>query len=416
MVNGAGGDAHLTMSGGIFMRSAIPPARKQRKDDYTGEDMAKQVLKTYQDCKDFVRGSCFFGVGGGGDPVTGLRMLEDDLKAGQELAWIDIGDLSDEEMTACAWGMGSIAPRDPQETSQRLAALGITAPRYDRNLAIAIQELERYSGAKIRLIIPMEPGGRNMPNPMSSGSRLGIPLANGDYTGRAIPEINQIVPCIAGFKPWPATSVDPWGNVVIIRESVNPPMAERIGKHLAVAAFGSVGMAGFLIPVREARKYLVSGTVTRSLRVGRAIRQAREAGRDPVEAAREASEAWVLFRGKIIAHDWEDRDGYMFGTNLIEGEGPFTNHQMRIWFKNENHVTWIDEKPYVTSPDLIAMIHAESGEPITNTIAAIGMKISALGMKAPDVLRTPEALSVLSPRSFGYSIPYTPIERVIITS
>ena len=33
--------------------------------------MAKQVLKTYQDCEDFVRGCCFYGVGGGGDPVRG---------------------------------------------------------------------------------------------------------------------------------------------------------------------------------------------------------------------------------------------------------------------------------------------------------------------------------------------------------
>jgi DUF917 family protein len=373
--------------------------------------MAKHVLNTYQDCEDFVRGSCFYGVGGGGDPVSGLKMLEEDLKAGRELAWVDIGDLSDEEMTACAWGMGSIAPRDPQETSQRLAALGITAPRYDRNLAIAIQELERYSGAKIRLIIPMEPGGRNMPNPMSSGSRLGIPLANGDYTGRAIPEINQIVPCIAGFKPWPATSVDPWGNIVIIRESVNPPMAERIGKHLAVAAFGSVGMAGFLIPVREARKHLIHGTATRSLNVGRAIRQAREAGQDPVEAARNAATAWLLFQGKIVDRNWEDRDGYMYGNNVIQGEGDFSNQRMRIWFKNENHVTWIDEKPYVTSPDLITMVNAETGEPITNTVAALGMKVAVIGIKAPGALRTPEALSVLAPGFFGFSIPYTPIEK-----
>ena len=145
-----------------------------------------------------------------------------------------------------AWA--PLLPAIHKKHTESWRVLGIAGPRYDRNLAIAIQELERYSGAKIRLIIPMEPGGRNMPNPMSSGSRLGIPLADGDYTGRAIPEIIQIVPCIAGCKPWPATSVDPWGNVVIIRESVNPPMAERIGKHLAVAAFGTVRNGRFPDP------------------------------------------------------------------------------------------------------------------------------------------------------------------------
>jgi hypothetical protein len=349
-------------------------------------------------------------VGGGGDPVSGLKMLEEDLNAGRELAWIDIGDLSDEDMTACAWGMGSIAPRDPQETGRTLAHLGISGPRYERNLAMAIQELERYCGAKIRLVIPMEPGGRNTPNPLSSGSRLGIPLADGDYTGRAIPEIIQVVPCIAGCKPWPATSVDPWGNVVIIRESASLPMSERIGKHLAMAAFGTVGMAGFLMPVREARRHLVPGTASRSLRLGRAIRQARESGRDPVEAAREASGGWVLFRGEITGHEWEDREGYMFGDNVLNGEGAFTGHRMKVWFKNENHLTWIDENPYVTSPDLITLIHRDTGEPVTNTAASVGMNVAVLGMKAPDVLRTPEALSVLAPSFFGFSIPYQPIE------
>jgi uncharacterized protein len=374
--------------------------------------MPKQVLKTYQDCEDFVRGCCLYGVGGGGDPVSGLKLLEEDLKAGRELAWIDIDDLSPDAMTACGWGMGSIAPRDPQETHRRLAGLGIGGPRYERNLAIAIQELERYSGAQIKLIIPMEPGGLNMPNPLSSGSRLGIPLADGDYTGRAIPEIIQIVPCIAGCKPWPVTSVDPWGDVIVIRESVSPPMIERIGKHLAMAAFGTVRMAGFLLPAREARKHLVLGTVSRSLRVGRAIRKAREAGQDPVEAARNAASGWLLFQGEIVDRKWEDRDGYMYGNNVIEGEGLFASHRMRVWFKNENHITWIDEKPYVTSPDLIAVINSETGDPVTNTVAALGMKVAVIGVKAPEPLRTSEALSVLAPGFFGFSIPYTPIEKL----
>ena len=85
--------------------------------------MPKQVLRTYQDCEDFVRGSCFFGVGGGGDPVSGLKMLEEDLKAGRELVWIDMDELPPDAMTACGWGMGSIAPRDPQETNQKLKEL-----------------------------------------------------------------------------------------------------------------------------------------------------------------------------------------------------------------------------------------------------------------------------------------------------
>lgn len=375
--------------------------------------MQQTNLKTYQDCEDFVRGCCFFGVGGGGDPGQGLKMLEEDLAAGRDLTWIDIDELPEDAMTACAWGMGSIAPRDPEEMTRELTRMGVASPRHERNLAVAIQELERYTGTKVSLIIPMEPGGRNTPNPLSSGARLGIPMVDGDYASRAIPEIVQTVPCIAGYKPWPATSVDPWGNAVVIREAASPPMIERLGKHLAMAALGPVGMAGFLIPVREARRLIIPSTATRSLKVGRIIREARETGRDPLEAACQTAAARTLFRGEIISRDWEDRDGYMFGTNGIRGEGRFASHEMRVWFKNESHITWIDDRPYVTSPDLIAMVDSGTGEPITNTIAAVGMEVTVLGMKAPEVLRTPEALAVLAPEFFGYAIPYTPIEKLV---
>ena len=220
---------------------------------------------------------------------------------------------------------------------------GVSGPVHPRNLAVAVQELERYAGVKIEAIIPLEPGGRNTPNPLSSGARLGIPIVDGDYAGRAIPEIVQITPCIAGYKPWPATSVDPFGNAVIIREAINPPMAERIGKYLAVAAFGTVGMAGFLMPAKEARKLVVTGTASRSLSVGSAIREAREAGRDPVDAAAKASGALLFFKGAVSERKWEDRDGYMFGENTVSGTDEFSGRTLRIWFKNENHITWLDD-------------------------------------------------------------------------
>jgi len=374
--------------------------------------MARTTLKTPLEAADFVRGSCFFGTGGGGDPAWGLRMLEEDLAAGSELTWINPDDLDDLAMTCCAWGMGSIAPRDQEETRAALARLGITAPVHDRNLAVAVGELERYAGIKIEAIIPLEPGGRNTPNPLSSGARLGIPILDGDYAGRAVPEIVQILPCLAGHKPWPTALVDPYGDVTILREAASPSMAERIGKHLAMAALGSVAMAGFLLPAWEARQLIVPGTASRSLKVGRSIREAREQGRDPIAAALEASGSRLLFRGAVVDRDWEDRDGYMFGNTRLQGGGDFRGQEMRIWFKNENHLTWLDQKPYVTSPDLIMVLDEVTGEPLTNTVIHKGMRVGVLGLAAAASLRTPEALRVLSPKWFGFDLPYTPLEEL----
>jgi DUF917 family protein len=352
-------------------------------------------------------------VGGGGDPEAGIKMLREDLAEGTALKWIDLDELDGAAMTCCAWGMGSIAPRDSEKTRREMNRFGVSGPVHARNLSMAIQELERYADVKIDAVIPLEPGGRNTPNPLSSGARLGRPIVDGDYAGRAIPEIVQILPCIGGRMPFPFTSVDPFGNAVIVREAATAPMAERIGKHLAVAAFGTVGMAGFLMPVKAARQWVVRGTATRSLTVGGVIRQARETGADPVAAAAVASGARLLFRGIVSAREWEDRDGYMFGTNVISGDAEFAGREMRIWFKNENHITWINGSPFVTSPDLIVVLDMKTGEPKTNTIVEKGMAVGVLCIPAPAAMRTAEALKVLAPGWFGFDIPYRPMEEVV---
>ena len=107
-------------------------------------------------------------------------------------------------------------------------------------------------------------------------------------------------------------------------------MTERIHKRLAVAAFGT---AGFLIPVRETRKYLVSGTASRSLRVGRGNPPSR-GDLDPVEAAGKLLGLAAL-QGTIIDRNWEDRDGYMYGNNVIQGGANYSNQRMRIWLRTK---------------------------------------------------------------------------------
>jgi hypothetical protein len=84
---------------------------------------------------------------------------------------------------------------------------------------------------------------------------------------------------------------------------------------------------------------------------------------------------------------------------------------LKVWFKNENHITYLDEKPFVTSPDLIAIIDATSGEPYTNTVVEEGMNVAVLGARADVKYRRPEGLALLGPRYFGFDLDYVPIEK-----
>lgn len=377
--------------------------------------MSKLVLKSEVDVRDFVRGCTFLGTGGGGGPSLGLKLLLEDLERFDEIAVDDPQDVRDDAWVCTPYLMGSIAPKSP-EALEKMAEMGLakTIGMADRKLVLAVLELERYAGVTIDAIVPIELGGANTPAPIDVALSLGKKIVNGDYAGRAIPEISQITTYLEDKPTHPTPYVDEWGNVTIVKNAINYLMAESIGKMISVAAFGLVGGAGLLMTGKEMKKVVIPGTLTECYEIGKALREAAQKGEDPAEEVAKRMRGWVLFKGKVTKKDWEDREGYLWGTNTIEGMDGFRGKEFKIFYKNENHVTWLDGKPYVTSPDIIEVIDAKKGEPITNTDISEGDVVSVLGLKAREPFRSPKGLDILGPKHFGYDIEYRPIEETVV--
>jgi DUF917 family protein len=375
--------------------------------------MGSVQLQTWQDCEDFVRGCVFMGTGGGGRPEWGEGMLRSALDEGLTIEWVDADDIPDDVWTVTPYGMGSIAPLT-QETLDKIEEMGLKDRLGDTSMAEAVKELGNYLGQPIGCLVCAELGGGNSAAPLVTGARMGIPVVDGDYAGRAIPEELQGTPFIHGKQSWPVASVDRWGNIAIIKYTVDSYMMERLGKMLAVAAFGSTTQAGTPLPAAEMKEVLVHGTLTKSLALGRAIREAREKGDDPIDRAVEITGGWRLFEGVVSGKEWEDRDGYMFGTNHVKGTGDYEGQTLDVWFKNENHVSWLNGEPWICSPDLVILARKESGEGITNTQIKEGDEVVAVGAKGLEVFRTEFGLDRASgPRYFGFDIDYVPIEDLM---
>jgi DUF917 family protein len=370
-------------------------------------------LETLQDCEDFVQGCLFMGTGGGGSVDWGMGMLRDALEDGVSLEWVDVDDIADDVWTVTPYGMGSIAPVS-QEVLDEIEQLGLENKFGNRSMEEAVKELGEYLGEPIGCLVPAELGAGNTPAPLVTGARLGIPVVDGDYAGRAIPDEMQGTPYLYGKKSWPFSSVDKWGNVTIVKRTVNPHMLERIGKMLAVAAYGGTTMAATPLSGSEMKEILVRGTLSRVFAIGQAMRRAQEEERDPIDAALEITGGWRLFEGVVTEKTWEDRDGYMFGKTSIEGTGDYRGHALGVWFKNENHVSWLDGEPWVCSPDLLTLAYKKNGEGTTNTLVNQGDEVVAVGMKGLEGFRTEFGLNEASgPRYFGFDIDYVPIEELM---
>jgi hypothetical protein len=374
--------------------------------------MSTKKLTTKQEVEDFVRGCTFYGTGGGGLPSNGVDSLMSEIEKGNEVGWVDISEISDDAITACPFLMGSIAPHTP-EVEKEMEKFGLTNPvnKEKERLGKAVAELSKYTEIKIKTVVPIELGGANTPGALAAGILNGIPCADGDYTGRAIPEILQTTPYIKGKKLWPVASVDEFGNICIIKDAINYRMVERIGKLIASGAYGLAGQAGFLMTGREMKKTIIPGTLTECYELGKMIREARESNLDPGKEIIKNLNGYLVGKGIVTGKDTKDELGYYWGIHTIEGRDEFEGNTYRIWFKNENHIMWKNDIPIITSPDIIVVVNSTTGEPYANPVLAIGEKVSVIGLKARKEFNNKRAIEVLGPKYFGFDFDYIPIDE-----
>jgi DUF917 family protein len=367
-------------------------------------------LTSLQDCEDLLDGSLWLATGGGGSFEEGLNNLKSGLEEGLSLGWEDAQDIPDEQMTATIALHGPVAP-PTTEALDEIKGMGLV--KNDRYISQAVRELEAHLGQKVGAIVPCEVGADSIAIALIAAAQLGIPVVDGDYTGRAMPSELQATYCLHEKKCDLFASVDRWGNTTIVRNVPNYFMLERLAKMLAMAGYGLAAIATAPFPASEMKELIVPRTLSQSLRIGRALRRAREEGDDVIEAGLRACGGWRLFEGKVSELDLEERDGYGFGNILIEGSVDYQGQTLKVWFKNENHISWLNENPLVCSPDILTLVHRKNGRGIYNAEIAEGDEVVAIGMKGVEAFRTEVGLRLAGPEQFGFDIDYVPIEDLL---
>ena len=373
--------------------------------------MATKKLTNIQEATDFVRGCTFYATGGGGLPENGIESLMSEINEKGFVQITDISEIPDDAVAVCPFLMGSIAPHD-EATLKEMAGFGFIdgVNKEKARLAKAIQELEAYTGVKTTVVVPIELAGANTSGPISAGSSLGMMAVDGDYCGRAIPEILQITPYLYDRKWLPVASVDEWDNVCIIKKATNLRVVERIGKLISAGAYGLAGQAGFIMSGKELKETVIAGTLSKSYELGKFIREAQEAHLDHIpQKIAEKVGGWVLAEGKRTDFEDEDRIGYYWGTTTIQSDA---GDEYKIWFKNENHVCWKNGEPFVSSPDLICVVDRHTGEPIPNPKMRQAQEVAIIVLPCDERLRQDKIKKVLDPQYCGFEdISYVPVEE-----
>jgi len=359
---------------------------------------------------DLCMGATVLGTGGGGSPEMGVALLEAALDAGKSIRLFAADEVPDDALVVMPAFVGSIAPGAKDDRYRQALREQILTP--ESPLLLGLRLLESHLGAKAFAVLPVEMGGLNTAVAAILAALADIPFVDGDSIGRAKPELEMGSYTLRGLPLAPMALCDVWGNRALVIQTQSFKSAEQIARALAVVGGGTVTVR---CPVRgrDLRQMVVGGTVTRAMAIGKALRQARSRGEDPVAAQIRAAGGTRLFEGVLSRLTWEDRGGFMWGEYWLAGTGDDRDHSLRIWLKNENEISWLDEKPFVVTPDLLCAVEAKTGQPFTNSSLREGLEMVVFGVPADPMWRTPEGLALTGPKHFDFDLPYRPMEEIV---
>jgi len=276
-----------------------------------------------------------------------------------------------------------------------------------------LKKLEELIGGKPVAYLPFEIGPLDIYQLVDAAKRS-VPLVDADCAGyRAVPELSLTGLNIIDAPITPYTIGTPWGDIIVGVQVLSHQRFEDICRAIANISGGECAPA-IALKGEIVKKGTAHNTISFAIEVGKAIIKARESGDDPVEAIIRVTKGYKIFEGKIAGFTTEGKGAFTWGNIWIEGSGDFEGKTLRIWYKNENQISWIDERPYITCPDPFTVIEKESGLGLSNFRPewwVPGKEVAVIGMKAWDLWRTEKGLRIYNPKRFGFDIEYVPIEE-----
>ena len=348
--------------------------------------------------EDIATGAALLGAGGGGDPYIGKLIAIGAIQECGPVTLIDPDEVPNDALIVPIAMMGA-----PTVLGEK--AIGGT--EYKK----LFDMVSKFFGRKIYAFMPIEAGGVNSMLPIAAAARLNMPMVDVDGMGRAFPELQMVTFTIGGIKATPMALVDEKGNSCIF-ETITNKWTEELARAVTMSCGASVSVSLYSMSGKQMKEFGVRGIVTRSERLGRAIRTIKDCGdRTPEEHFLAMSEGFKLFKGKIADVLRETRSGFNFGKVVLEGIGDYKGQSAHVEFQNENLTAVVDGKILATTPDLISLVDTETFLPVTTDALRYGKRVMVVGLKCFHLWRTDKGLELVGPRYFGVDTDYIPLEE-----
>lgn len=352
-----------------------------------------------QEIEDMAVGAALLGTGGGGDPYIGKLMALQAIEEFGPVTVLDPDEIPDDALVVPSSMMGA-----PTVMLEKVPS--------GEEAIEAFQKLEAYLDEKIYATFPIEAGGVNSMLPFALAARLGLPVVDADGMGRAFPELQMVTFYLDGIAATPAVIADEKGNSALLT-TIDNVWTERIARASTIEMGGSVMNAMYSMRGKQLKESGIPHILRLEEEIGKTIRLAKENNLNAIQEVLKTVGGFELFHGKVTDIDRKTETGFARGIATFEGIGDNKGGTLQLRFQNEHLLAMKDEQLVCVTPDLIAVLDAETGLPITTEGIRYGARCVVIGMPCHPKWRTEKGIATVGPGYFGYEVDYVPVEELV---
>ncbi|GAA2207583.1 DUF917 domain-containing protein [Nonomuraea monospora] len=262
----------------------------------------------------------------------------------------------------------------------------------------AVRALERRLGERAGAVAALNLAAENALIPLIAAAGLGLPMVDGDGTGRVFPLVEQTTYTLGGMSAAPLALAGGSGELVLLETAAD--RVEELLRPVVLSVGGWAVAACYPMAARDLARVLVPGTVSLLMRAG-------EPG-----APRSAAAPYgvrTLCRGRIQAVEGSTGHGGELAlpslpSSIVVRESEGLRRLVRLEAHNEIVLALADGAVVATVPDQICMISTGDGMVVDVDKAEPGLEVDIMVVKAAPVWHTERGLALGGPRAFGITL------------
>lgn len=356
-----------------------------------------------------LEGLAIYGTGGGGSTEFGRKILQNDFDRDRSTEIVDPEEIENDAFVVSGGILGSVKEIDNISFDEVIA-------RWEEGyeLTEALNLIEDYFDERVDYLVPFELGGLNTPAILSLGAREDIPVVNGDALGRAAPATHMTSFFGHGVSITPMAMIDDDGDSVLISKTQDAKFPDQLGRWMVTRSHGMGANNHYPMTGEEFKSSVIPETIKEALELGRLVMDARESGRNPVDAVVEETEGSLLINEGVVSEiEEEDKGGFLLKKVLVEKK----DDVVELFIKNEVMVCKKNGEVRCIFPDLALILDSETGRGLMSTELEEGLKLNLVTTgchpRLRKAARTERGKIAFDPGEFGFDdLEYKPLEQL----